>query len=60
MIKVNKYGTKHYFENDLLHRANGLPAIERSDGTKIYYENGLRHRANGLPAVECADGTKYY
>lgn len=46
--------------NDLLHRENGLPAIEHANGNKEYYENGQRHRAHGLPAVECGNGYKEY
>ena len=60
MIEISNHGFIYYYENDLLHRANGLPAIEYADGSREYYENGELHRTNGLPAVECADGTKYY
>ena len=61
MIKIYNNGSKWYYcENGLLHRANGLPAIEFIDGSKGYYENGKYHRANGLPAVEYADGSKGY
>ena len=60
MIEISNHGFIYYFENGKYHRANGLPAVERSDGSRCYLENGNYHRANGLPAVECADGTKYY
>jgi len=53
-------GTKHWFQNDKLHRDNDLPAVEDADGTKFWYQNDKLHRDNDLPAVERADGSKFW
>ena len=57
-VQVNDAGTKYWYQNNKLHRADG-PAIERADGTKLWYHNGKFHRTDG-PAVEYTDGTKYW
>ena len=49
-------GTKHWYQNGLLHRIDG-PAIEHADGDKYWYQNGKPHRIDG-PAVEGTDGYK--
>ena len=51
-------GSREWYKNDKLHRANG-PAIERPDGTKYWYFNNLLHREDG-PAAETLDGSKYW
>jgi len=55
---TNEYGTKRYYFNDLLHRADG-PAVEGYDGSKWYYINDKLHRIDG-PAIEYCNGDKYY
>ena len=55
-IKINEYGTKSYFVNNVLHRENG-PAVEYEDRYKAWYKNGLRHRQDG-PAIEYPSGAK--
>ena len=57
-IKINKYGTKYYYVNNVLHREDG-PAIELVNGHKACYKNGKIHREDG-PAIEYADGNKYW
>ncbi|RTK96137.1 MAG: hypothetical protein EKK64_04870 [Neisseriaceae bacterium] len=52
---IYRNGTKEwYFKDDvkfyMLHRENGLPAIEYSNGDKEWWRFGQRHRENG-PAV---------
>jgi len=55
---VSKYGTKHWYRDGKLHRADG-PAIELSDGTKAWYIDDKLHRVDG-PAIELANGSKYW
>ena len=58
-IKINEYGTKHYYSDaamKILHRLDG-PAIELADGSKLWCVDGKRHRLDG-PAIEYADGSK--
>jgi len=55
-VKVDDIGTKHWYQNNKLHRVDG-PAIEYADGTKFWYVDGKCHRTDG-PAIECASGTK--
>jgi len=55
-IRINKYGTKFYYINDLLHREDG-PAVEFIDGEKRWYKNGEHHREDG-PAIEYPNGDK--
>jgi len=50
---------KYYYQNDLLHRNDDLPAIEYPDGSKFYYSHGILHRVGG-PAIIKADGSKSY
>ena len=60
LVTINRYGTIIWYnEDEELHRAGGLPAIEGKDGTKQFYINGKRHNPNG-PARIYADGTKEY
>jgi len=62
--EMNVFGTKYWYLNGELHRADG-PAVERANGNKFWYLNGQLHRVEvnpetglTMPAVECADGTK--
>ena len=55
-VKVNEYGDKFWWQNDMLHRLDG-PAVEDADGRKAWYQNGKLHRLDG-PAVEFANGYK--
>jgi len=55
-IKIDADGTKLWYLNGKLHRADG-PAVEYVNGSKFWYLNGQRHRADG-PAEEWANGTK--
>ena len=57
-VRVYANGTKHWYQNDKLHRLDG-PAIEWANGTKFWLQNGKYHRLDG-PAVEYADMDKYY
>ena len=50
-VRVYDDGTKHWYQNGLLHRTDG-PAIEHSDGDKFWYQNDKLHRTDG-PAFEC-------
>jgi hypothetical protein len=60
-MQTESCGTKRWYnENRLLHRDNGLPAIEHADGTKRWIINGQNHRDNDLPAIEYADGGKWW
>jgi hypothetical protein len=47
-------------EKGKLHRADGLPAVERANGDKEWYVNGKYHRDGGLPAIEYINGDKYW
>lgn len=58
IVKVDDYGTKHWYLDDKFHREDG-PAVESANGTKYWYLNGKIHRKDG-PAVEYANGTKYW
>jgi hypothetical protein len=40
-LKIDRFGTKRYYENNELHREDG-PASERSDGSKYWYLDGKR------------------
>ena len=58
-IKINEYGTKHYYSDaamKILHRIDG-PAIEFADGYKAWHVNDKLHRLDG-PAVELSSGYK--
>jgi len=55
-IKIDEYGDKYYYVNNVLHREDG-PAVEWHDGYKAWYVNGKRHREDG-PAVERPNGNK--
>ena len=55
-IKIDSFGTKRYYKNNIVHREDG-PAIEFRDGTRCWCQNGRYHRENG-PAIEHPNGTK--
>jgi hypothetical protein len=55
-FKIDKYGNKYWYQNNLLHRDDG-PAVEYIDGSKEWYINGLKHREDG-PAFDSDDGDK--
>ena len=57
-IKINEFGTKRYYLNNQLHRADG-PAIEWSNGDKVWYLHGKCHREDG-PAIEYPSGSKVW
>ena len=57
-IKIDEYGTKCYYVNNVLHRDDG-PAIEYVSGTKEWYINGKPHREDG-PAEEYYNGAKQW
>jgi hypothetical protein len=46
---------------DMLHRDNGLPAMEYTNGNKEWYQDGELHCDNDLPAIEikCIPAAKY-
>jgi hypothetical protein len=53
-LVINKYGTKRWYKNDLLHRTDG-PAVIISSGSQFWYFEGKLHRTDG-PAVIYSDG----
>ena len=54
-VKVDKHGTRYYFNSaGQLHREEG-PAVILTDGPQVWYQNSLRHRTDG-PAVDWGDG----
>ena len=53
-VKIDDYGTKHWYLNGKLHREDG-PAIEGINGYNVWYLNGKCHRENG-PAIENSNG----
>ena len=55
---IDKLGTQFWYNNDLLHRDDDLPAIIRADGTQYWFINGKSHRDNDLPAIINANGTQ--
>ena len=55
-IRINIFGDKFYYVNNVLHREDG-PAIEFANGNKLWYKNGELHREDG-PAVEYLNGHK--
>ena len=57
-IKIDKYGVKRYYVNNVLHREDG-PAVEYPNSSKYWYKNGKRHREIG-PAVETFYGDKQW
>ena len=46
---TDEYGTKQWYLNGQLHRADG-PAVEWADGDKHWFLDGKLHRLNG-PAI---------
>ena len=57
-LVINKYGSKIYYKNNMMHREDG-PAIVYEDGKSVYYINDIRHREDG-PAVIYPDGGVEY
>ena len=55
-IKIDKFGTKRYYVNNILHRENG-PAVVYVNGDTGWFKNGKRHREGG-PAIEWNTGYK--
>ena len=55
--KIDSYGNKYWYQNDLLHRTDGLPAVEYANGDKSWYQHGKLHRTDG-PAIEYSNGRK--
>jgi len=55
-LVVDKFGRKHWFVNDQLHRTDG-PARIWGIGAEEWYENGQLHRTDG-PAVIRADDSQ--
>jgi len=56
-LKINKDGTRYWFDSEKQrHREDG-PAVEFAQGSKYWYKHGRRHRNNG-PAVELINGFK--
>jgi len=55
-VKVDVYGNKRYYVNNVLHREDG-PAVEYANGDKWWYKNGELHREDG-PALEWVSGYK--
>ena len=57
--KIDKNGTKRWFnQQGLLHREDG-PAVECANRDKEWWQHGKLHRVDG-PAVEDDYGTKYW
>lgn len=57
--KINKYGSKAWYDDqDQYHNDNG-PAIIHSSGYKAWYVNGIRHNDNG-PAAIWPNGKKHW
>ena len=59
-VKIDQYGAKRYYVNNVLHREDG-PAVEYANGNKGWYKNGKLHREDG-PSIEYIYGDKrwYY
>jgi hypothetical protein len=57
-VKVDDHGTKHWYQNNKLHRTDG-PACEDANGTKEWYLDDKLHRTDG-PAIEGSDGSKHW
>ena len=56
-VKIDKHGTKRYYnENGERHREDG-PAVEWVYGDKAWYKHGHLHREDG-PAIEYINGDK--
>jgi len=55
-VKVYSNGTKHWYQDEKLHREDG-PAVEWNNGSKHWYRDGKFHRENG-PAIEWSNGDK--
>lgn len=53
-------GCEEYYQDGLLHRDNGLPALIHSDGSKEYFTQGKRRTREFGPAIEWASGDVVY
>ncbi len=56
-LYIDKYKTKRWYKDDILHREDG-PAFENS-AAKIWIQHGASHRLDG-PASEWYNGNKYW
>ena len=57
-IRIDKYGNKRHYVNNVLHRENG-PAVEYANGCAFWYKNGELHKEDG-PACIYASGEKHW
>lgn len=57
-IRNNKFGDKTWFENGLVHREGGLPAVIYADGSKDWIEHGEFHNVSGPARTFAKDGGK--
>ena len=57
-LRINKYGTKIWYKDGLVHREDG-PAIIWPDGSNFWYKDDIFHRDDG-PAIICPDGTDFW
>jgi hypothetical protein len=53
-------GSTVWHKNYVVHRDNGLPAVEYINGDKEWYKDGKPYRENNLPVIEKSDGTKFW
>jgi hypothetical protein len=58
-IEIDEYGTKRYYWNGQLHRADGPAQEWPTHRYKAWYLYGKFHREDG-PARECVDGKEWY
>ena len=56
---IDQFGTKRWYNNNLLHRDNDLPAVITANGTRKWYINGERHRLY-KPAIIYPDRSHYW
>ncbi len=56
VLTVRSDGSKIYFKNNLLHRANDLPAIVLGNGDQQWWFEGKLHRVDDKPTVVYANG----
>ncbi len=57
-LRIDKYGTKQWYQDGLLHRLDG-PAVVYPNGTRFWYQDGELHRLDE-PAMIWANGTKLW
>lgn len=53
---INKFGTKYWYKDNLLHQVDG-PAAIHANGYKEWYLEGKLYRVDG-PVIEYANGDK--